>query len=127
MVRPLLCCKCHKCGKEHLSTQCREPPDEHMSYDPLDGQENHVACLFCQRGLKEVPWELRQQFHKEAPGESPQFVGVHALVSDELPDQDCMIRFYDCNIDGSLNCHLNIYIHIYIMLIFGWHFRREQT
>ena len=35
-------------------------------YYPLDGQENHVACLFCQRGLKEVPWELRQQFHKEA-------------------------------------------------------------
>jgi len=40
-------------------------------------------------------------------GESPQFVGVHALVSDELLDHDCMIRFYDCNIDGSLNCDLN--------------------
>jgi hypothetical protein len=36
-----------------------------MSYGPLDGQETHVACLFCQRGLKEVPWELRQQVHKK--------------------------------------------------------------
>ena len=50
---------------------------------------------------------MRQRCPMLDSGESPQFVGVHALVPDELPDHDCMIRFYDCNIDGSLNCHLS--------------------
>ena len=26
----------------------------------------HVACLFCQRALSEVDWELREEFHTQA-------------------------------------------------------------
>jgi hypothetical protein len=67
---PLQCTHCNAVVVEKmgspLSLSIDRKFEEIKSYDPADGQENHVTCLFCQRGLKGVPWELRQQFHKEA-------------------------------------------------------------
>ena len=63
------CTHCHAEVEQYagspLSVSIDRQHENIKSYDPRDGQVNHVACLFCQRALAEVDWEQREEFHTQ--------------------------------------------------------------